>query len=470
MSEQPSTRQELYDRIKESSKDEVILNEMIRLGFWPEQGSIPEDPADEVRKRTELEKQLRALRTEHSRLNNEDAIKRELRKRRMEESRRKQQETKERRIKEKAERAEKWKQRKEKDILYLGHGKSAGLNNSDCDDEKLRQSGLPVLNNIEAITQAMGLTVNDLRFLAFSREVSTISHYIRFTIPKKTGGHRLISAPMPRLKEAQYWILRNILEKLQVHDAVHGFCISKSIVTNASPHLKSEWVINLDLQDFFPTIIYKRVKGLFKSFGYSESTATIFALICTEPEIEAVKLDGKTYYVSQGERFLPQGAPTSPAISNLICRRMDKRLQRIASEFNLIYTRYADDITFSSSHNNVNIGKLLRQINYIVDTENFTIHKDKTRVMRKSRRLEVTGIVVNEKLNITRKTLKRFRALLYQIEKDGPEGKSWGESINVMASIKGFANYVSMVNPDKGLTLKGKVRQLIDKYGYTNKK
>ena len=136
---------------------------------------------------------------------------------------------------------------------------------------------------------------------------------IPFTIPKRDGSERPIWAPLPRLKAAQSWILRNLLQKVVPHEAAHGFRGGRSILSNAMPHLRKGVVVNVDLQNFFPTVGYRRVKGLFRALGYSESAATIFALLCTEPEVEEAELDGQRYYVALAERRLPQGAPTSPA-------------------------------------------------------------------------------------------------------------------------------------------------------------
>src|SRR5262245_46301463 len=203
------TRQELYDRIKTSSKDEVILEEMIRLGFWPAQGSVAGDPAEEIRRRGELERLLVSLTTERVRLQDPEAIKKAYRQQRMEESRRKRQENKERRLRERRERAEAWRKRKEKEVLYLGEGVSGGLNVHQGDDGRLRASGLPVLHTALELAGAMGISVGELRFLSWSRRVSTVNHYQRFQIPKRSGGLRQISAPRPRLKAAQEWVLRN---------------------------------------------------------------------------------------------------------------------------------------------------------------------------------------------------------------------------------------------------------------------
>ena len=170
-----TTRQELYDRIRSSSKDEVILEEMIRLGFWPRGGALPEDPAEEIRRRGELERELRALTSENSRLQNAEAIKNAMRKQRMEESRRKRQENKERRLRERQERAEAWRQRKRAEIGYLGDGVSAGLGQQESNEEKLAKSGLPLLKTAADMASAMEIGVGELRFLAFSRRTSTVT-------------------------------------------------------------------------------------------------------------------------------------------------------------------------------------------------------------------------------------------------------------------------------------------------------
>jgi retron-type reverse transcriptase len=258
--------------------------------------------------------------------------------------------------------------------------------------------------------------------------------------------------------------LEELLTQQWVHDAAHGFRKDRSIVSNAQPHVGAEVVINLDLKDFFPTVTYKRVKGLFRSLGYSESVATLCALLCTEPREVQVDVDGERFHVAMTERFLPQGAPTSPAITNLLCRGLDARLSRIAEKLGYKYTRYADDLTFSGPRES-NPGRLMRRVHWVVEHEGFHVHPDKTRVFRKGRRQEVTGVVVNEKCNVSRAALKSFRAVLFQIEKDGPAGKTWGSAPDVIAAVEGFANYVAMVNAEKGAPLQARARALVEKHG-----
>lgn len=456
-------RQELYEKISQTSKISVIYEEMVRLGFWAKDEPLPKDPPEEVKRREDLWKELKALRTELSRLRNVEKMKKEYRRRRMAESRKKRKENKERRIREKKERAEAWKQKKKTEIVYLGKGISAGLNNKVSNINKLTKHNIPVLHDEKQLAEAMGISIGLLRFLAYSRTASEVSHYIRFKVPKKTGGMRVISAPMPKLKRAQYWILENILYKIPVHKSAHGFVQSKSILTNAKPHIKPDLLINIDLKDFFPSISFNRVKGLFnKSFGYSECVATILASICTEADTELAEIDGQTYHIALSDKRLPQGAPTSPAITNLICRRLDARIAGFANKLDLTYTRYADDITLSAKRKYINPSFIIDSLTKIIENERFTVNENKTKIVRSTARQEVTGIVVNETPSVSRKKLKQFRALLFQIERDGLKGKRWGKSNNIIASIRGFANYVAMVNPKKGLPLKNRVERILN--------
>lgn len=462
---QPTTRQEIYDRIRATSKDAYVLTEMKRLGYWAEDADQPSVAETLINREGELQGKLNALYSERHRLDNKELMLKEIRKQKMEESRRKRAETKLKRLQAKKERAENWAKRQQTDIIYLGENVSKSLNHTESDSKLLKRQGLPLLTNALSLAEQMKISVNELRFLAFNRSVSKVSHYVRFKIPKKTGGERLISAPMSRLKSTQHWILQNILEKVSLHEAAHGFVSQKSIVSNATPHLKSEVVVNLDMKDFFPTITQERVKGVFRKLGYSHNIATTLSLICTEPATEGVELDGETWYIATGERHLPQGAPTSPALTNILCRRLDNRLKGLADKLGFIYTRYADDMTFSGKKEGIkNVNTLLKAVNQIVTDEGLTVHPDKTKVMRKGTRQEVTGITVNETPSVCRKKLKQFRALLYQLEKDGTtEGKKWGQSSDVLASALGFAQYVAMVQPEKGKILVAQTKAIIRK-------
>jgi retron-type reverse transcriptase len=457
------TRQQLYDRIRASTKDEVILEEMTRLGFWKPNTLMPSPSEVLIRKESELRRELNQLLDEKRRYQNRERMLQEMRKQRMAAAKAKRAETKLRNEEKRKEKAALWAQQKEQQIVYLGEDVSQGLNKTISDTERLTAAGLPVYHDGVALAAAMGISLGKLRFLSFNRKVGHVTHYKRFYIPKKSGGKRLISAPMPQLKAAQHWILENILYKVPNSDAAHGFVPGRSIVTNAVHHVAQDIVINIDLRNFFPTIEYKRVKGMFCKLGYSEQVATILALLCTEPEVDQVALDGKDYYVANTNRHLPQGAPCSPAITNIICFRLDRRFEGLARRFNYTYTRYADDMTFSAKDTAADdAGKLIWGVKQVVKEEGFVIHPDKLKVMRKGDKREVTGVVVNDKLSLDRDTLRKFRALLHQISVSGLAGKQWGKG-NIVSSIEGYINYVLMVKPEAGKQLKDKWLLLLNR-------
>jgi RNA-directed DNA polymerase len=467
MSEQPKTRQELYEQIRQlGGRDVFVLGEMIRLGFWKDSPELPNDPAEEIRRTAELQSELGKLRIENRKLHDEQALIKELRKKRLTESRQKQKETKERRERERKEKSESWQLRKDQEIVYLGKEVSAGLNNFETDAERLKANNLPIFNQIDELAKAMNLSVGKLRFLSFDRKTSETSHYINFKLPKKSGGFRLISAPMPLLKSAQIWILENVLNRVAVHEAAHGFVSEKNIVSNAKLHVGAKIVVNFDLENFFPSISYKRVKGIFRSLGYSEAVATVFALVSTAPETEEIEIDNKTYFVALGERHLPQGSPASPMISNIAARRLDKSLSKIAANLGFKYTRYADDLTFSTDEKDADVKKLMVQVRYIVGKQGFKVNENKTRILRGGRQQEVTGIVVNDKISIDRKTLRKFRAVLHQAENNGLENLKWGNSPDLIAALKGYANFVFMVDKEKGFVFQQQVRRIAEKYDW----
>lgn len=464
-----SERQQIYDRIRAlGSRDSLILEEMVRKGFWKPGTAETAVPEALLIREAELVSELRSLTNKQRTFENRDAALRAMKKERLRASREKQRENKERREQEAASRALAWEKRKAEEILHLGEDASSTLNDLASRQERLAKWGLPDFPTHRALAESMGITVGELRFLSYGRKVSKISHYRRFLMPKKRGGHRLISAPMPRLKQAQSWVLEQVLNKVELHDKAHGFRPGHSIITNASPHVAAPLVINLDLQDFFPNITWPRVFGLYRSLGYSSSVSTIFAQLCTEPPVEEVGMDGETWQVATGVRHLPQGAPTSPAITNLLCRRMDARMTGIATKHGFQYTRYADDLTFSSPVDDRTASrKLLWHVKKVISEEGFRMHPDKLRIMGKGRRREVTGLVVNEKPAVPRNDVRAFRALLHRLDKQGPDACSWrGETRHVLAKVRGFSNYLRMVDAERHEALCKRAESLLQRHGF----
>ncbi|HVH98038.1 MAG TPA: reverse transcriptase family protein [Enhygromyxa sp.] len=311
---------------------------------------------------------------------------------------------------------------------------------------------LPELKDVQALATKLELTIPRLRWLVYHREVDTGTHYHRWTVPKRNGkGVRLISAPKPDLKRAQAWVARNITEHLPVHGAAHGFLAGRSTLTNASAHAGARAIVKFDVRDFYPTVSLRRVKGLFRKAGYGEQVATVLALLCTECPREQIEINGRMRHVATGPRSLPQGAPTSPSITNALCVRLDARLTGLARKLGFRYTRYADDLTFSfHGSGKIPIARLRRAVTDVVAAEGFVIHPDKTRVMRSGGRQRVTGLIVNNApegtpiARVPRKLIRELRAAIRNRELGKP-GK--GESLE---QLRGWAAYVQMCDPAKG--------------------
>ncbi|NOK36781.1 RNA-directed DNA polymerase [Corallococcus exercitus] len=327
-------------------------------------------------------------------------------------------------------------------------------------EERARQNGLPTLDSAEDLAKALGLSVSKLRGFAFHRDVDTGSNYVTWSIPKRTGGERTITSPKPELKEAQRWVLSNVVERLPVHGAAHGFVAGRSILTNALAHRGADVVVKVDLKDFFPTVTWRRVKGLLRKGGLPENTSTLLALMSTEAPRERMSFRGKTLHVAKGPRALPQGAPTSPGITNALCLRLDKRLSALSRKLGFTYTRYADDLTFSWTKakapkarraQGAPVAVLLARVKDVVEAEGFTVHPDKTRVARKGSRQRVTGLVVNEAkegtpaARVPRDVVRRLRAAIHNRQKGKP-GRE-GESLE---QLKGMAAFLYMTDPVKG--------------------
>jgi retron-type reverse transcriptase len=266
---------------------------------------------------------------------------------------------------------------------------------------------------------------------------------------------RELAAPHHDLATAQQWILRNILEKIPISLDAHGFVTGRSTMTNAVPHVGKKVVINMDLKDFFPSITFPRVKGIFQGLGYSPAVSTVLALLCTESPRRKVDYAGHTYHVAVGLRALPQGACTSPALSNLLARRMDARLGGLARKLQYIYTRYADDLTFSCDLNATPLtGYLLSRVRHIIRDEHFEINEAKTRVQRPNVRQSVTGIVVNRRPNVPRRITRQLRAILHHAKKEGLEAANREGRHNFENWLGGMIAYIQMVNPYRGQKLK----------------
>ncbi|MGC4119930.1 MAG: reverse transcriptase family protein [Myxococcales bacterium] len=357
-----------------------------------------------------------------------------------------------------AQHAEDVARRRAEDIIHLGAGVSGGLADRHSDVEELQKRGVPILSTPADVAHALGLTISKLRWLAFHSEAAERIHYVYFEIPKRSGGMRLLSAPHEELGKAQRWIFENVLSQLATEEPAHGFITGRSTLTNATPHLARDLVVNLDLSDFFPTITFPRVRGVFQRLGYSPAVATVFALLCTECPRRKMEYDGTTYWVAVGPRGLPQGACTSPALSNQVAKKLDRRLGGMAKKHGWTYTRYADDLTFSRGSPSPTsagdgVAMMLARVRHIVDEEGFAINVKKGRVQRASGRQSVTGIVVNQKPSLPREELRQLRAILHNARKTGLAAQNRQKLPHFEAWLRGKIAYVMMVDRQKGLAM-----------------
>ena len=246
--------------------------------------------------------------------------------------------------------------------------------------------------------------------------------YTRFYIRKRCGGFREIHAPDDALKRLQRRILRRVLRGLPAHPAATAFERGRSIVDNAGPHARRAVVVNLDLVDFFPSIEARRVHGLFRRCRWGRGARRLLTGFCTH------------------EGCLPQGAPTSPRLSNLVSGYLDIRLEHLASSFEARYTRYADDITFSFQEDRrPDIHRVLGLARKIIRSEGHAVHRRKKLSIRRAhQRQEVTGLVVNDGPRLPRETRRWLRAVQHRFRKHG-------RATLTRDQLQGWLSYAAMI-------------------------
>jgi len=359
-------------------------------------------------------------------------------------------------------RAEAIEHRFETDIIFVGRGVSHRLWDRRAHIEKLEAAGLPVLASPADLAAWLDLGVPALRWLAYHADAVTHPHYVQFKVPKRTGGTRTLSAPMPILAAAQERILKGILAGLPVEDCAHSFVPGRSTITGARPHVGRDVLIKLDLKDFFPTVIFPRVRGLFQSLGYSPAVATLMGLVCTESPRRRVVYDGEPYFVAIGDRSLPQGACTSPALSNLVTRRLDRRLRGASAAKGWVYTRYADDLTFSAPRGHRgDIGWIIARSRHLAAEEGFILNESKVRVLRRAGRQSVLGIGVNDKPGLRRREVRQLRAILHNARHTGLAAQNRDERPDFEAWLRGKLAYLAMIDPDRGRPMLAQLNALL---------
>jgi RNA-directed DNA polymerase len=334
---------------------------------------------------------------------------------------------------------------------------------------------IPAIESVGDLASWLGLDSGELRWFAdlkglgYKKAASQLRHYHYRILTKRFGSIRLIEAPKPRLKDLQRQILLWILEKIPPHPAAHGFLKGRSIKTFVAPHVARSVVLRMDLRDFFPTLSGARVQTVFRTLGYPEPVADLLGGVCTNAtpsdfwrqaagDIDPVCVAEAKWLYSRPH--LPQGAPTSPALANICCYRLDCRLEALSASAGATYTRYTDDLAFSGDAEfekraepfGLHVAAIARE-------EGFCVHHRKTRLMRQGVRQHLAGLVTNQRINVVRRDFDRLKAALTNCVRSGPEGQNREGRPRFRSHLEGRVALVEMINPDKG----GRLRAIFER-------
>lgn len=331
----------------------------------------------------------------------------------------------------------------------------------------LQPASAPTLATIADLATWLEIPIDHLDWFADERRTldreqdEALSHYAYHWRLKRSGAWRLIEAPKPRMMAVQRRILKDILNRLAPHEAAHGFVAGRSCVTAAAKHAGEHVVVTVDLRDFFLSAPVGRVHAIFRCLGYPHAVARALTGLCstsTPRHVAAEHFDHEAQR-RHATRHLPQGAPTSPALSNLAALGLDRRLAGLANRFGARYTRYADDLTFSGdSPFCARVPGLLKAVADIARDEGFALNAAKTRIMPRHQRQSVTGIVVNDHINFARDDFYRLKAALTNCVRHGPASQNRDAHPDFRAHLDGRITWVERLNLRRG----EKLRRLFD--------
>ncbi|HTA20409.1 MAG TPA: reverse transcriptase family protein [Polyangia bacterium] len=325
---------------------------------------------------------------------------------------------------------------------------------------------VPALPTNGDVAAALGLTPLELAWFADARHlnevtpVAKLSHYRHEWVGKASGGFRLLEAPKPRLRERQRWLLRNVLAAIPPSPQAHGFVRGRDVRSFVRPHAGRALVVRLDVEDFFASVTRARIVALFRRVGYPRAVAETLANLCTVATpshvLDARPKDERTESLTRRflanarlrDRHLPQGAPTSPALGNLVAWRMDTRLAALAAGFGATMTRYADDLAFSGDEAFARgVRFFLPRAGAIVLEEGFRLNHRKTRVMPRGHRQELCGVALGAAPSVPRRERDRLRAILFNARKHGLESQNRDGHADFRRHLEGKIAWVEAMNP-----------------------
>ncbi len=332
---------------------------------------------------------------------------------------------------------------------------------------KAAEWNIPAIETVDDLALRLRLSPSELAWFADLKTLgrrpgssSQLQHYHYRIVAKKSGAVRLIESPKQLLKKLQRQILTEILDNVPAHPAVHGFVKARSIKTFAAPHAGQGVVLRLDLKDFFPSIRRARVQSIFRTLGYPETVADLLGGLCTNAAPRglframpsAVSAEVRRLYE---QTHLPQGAPTSPALANMCAYRMDCRLAGLALASGGVYTRYADDLAFSGTGAfERGIERFAAHVAAVATEEGFAVNHRKTRIMRRSVRQHLAGLVVNQAVSIPRAEFDRLKATLTNCVRNGPANENREHIPHFRAHLEGRIAFVAMIQPERGMKLR----------------
>ncbi|MGB0713548.1 MAG: reverse transcriptase family protein [Gammaproteobacteria bacterium] len=321
---------------------------------------------------------------------------------------------------------------------------------------------LPNIPNRHHLAQWLGLSDSELDwFTGLGRRddphaPEALRHYRYRWIERPGREPRLLEIPKPRLKALQRQILEDLLYRVPIHDAAHGWRPQRSCVSAALPHCDRPVLLRLDLRHFFHAISFPRVRGLFLMLGYPHDVATALAGLCTHRTPTTINARLSPAHRQQlRSRHLPQGAPSSPYLANLCCWRLDSRLAGLARSQGLNYTRYGDDMALSGPRALTRGGEFFSTlVGAIALEEGFELNHRKTRCQTQASRQAFCGVVVNRHPNINRQDFDRLKAILTNCLRHGPDSQNRDRHQDFRAHLAGRIAHIQQLNPQRGLKLR----------------